>query len=194
MKYTVTLKPGGVIPRDLDMGLTMQRVADFQDKPKIGDRTMPFMGVSAWADTVQLVPASEALSVAYNQELYDTNGMHDPDANPNRLIIPDAGKWQAFWRGGIKPTGGDEDGAIVWRLNDAIDLVVLDLAIPNGVRQYVQLPLPPVALAAGDYLTVVIQNNQDLEVGETMGYPHDPTIPAPDIGDAPWAVVWRVGV
>jgi hypothetical protein len=196
MRIPITLTPQGVIPRDPDLAFRVAReTPPVASAPTKGAEEMPFMGAHVWSTAQQDIALNGQLIAEFDQELFDTDAIHDNATDPHLFTVPPggAGKWMGMFMGGATATGADGSMLVYARLNGNYDLTYDEIPVVKDVQKLFKYIFPPTLLAAGDTVQFRIDGIGPASFGSDYTDPPDNSAFGPPHSDSLEAVVWRVG-
>lgn len=119
-----------------------------------------FSGARAKKTTTQVI-GSTATAVTWDAEDFDTDNYHDNSTNNSRITIP-AGVSYVELTAAVASTAGSENDYSLWIVKNGSTtypgIVAEGVRSLNGARKGLVISSGPIAVTAGDYFEVYMQN------------------------------------
>ena len=156
--------------------LTVDTAVDGKIKWAAAGGGSSFVGVSVWHDANQSCADNTNVTLAMNQETFDTDGFHSTTTNNSRLTVP-AGKAGKYLVRGLIAYAHDADGYRDIRIHLNGALVSLTRTQPPTGATYGAISEASfiLALAEGDYIELIARQvsggTLNAETGGSQLYP-----------------------
>lgn len=118
-----------------------------------------FIGCRVYNSTTQTVNDSSSVALTFDTETYDNGGNHSTGSNTDRITIPAGGAGYYAGLGGGAWDSNTTGVRIMWWMKNGAAIAGSESRMNAAGTGGQQASLPPVYLAAGDYLQLLVFQN-----------------------------------